>query len=128
MKTSEVIAQTASDSDSEAGVATPEPVQPKSSRIPRLELPPGIPQEILGQTVVFEPGRVGQYEDRLRVKCPNAAHGICSKSRSLKLGQDKYGERATEAFLGAWLAQSFLVSAANHRKPPTHEQILEYLV
>ena len=113
-------------------------VRPRTSRGPTVQRedtswPPGVPRIILGQAVTFEAGRRSScglataYEARLRVKCPNADHGQCNKSRSVRVDLKKYGPRAPEAFLGAWLELSFEVDRDEHRLPPSEECIRDYL-
>lgn len=84
-----------------------------------LRLPPGVPQTISGVMVRFVPGRATAthtYSDRLSVKCTNASHGQCAKSRSCALLQSTLGPRAAEAFLGAWLAKADAMEAGAHSK------------
>lgn len=83
------------------------------------ELPEGVLDTIAGSRVRFVPGRTTQshtYADRLSVRCTNAAHPACAKSRSMALLRTKFGLRSAEAFLGAWLAKAESMTSADHAK------------
>lgn len=91
---------------------------------------PPAPNEILGTAVAFIRGRADDswhYKDRLSVKCPNAAHGRCNKSRSLALDVEVFGPRAAEAYLGAWLQKADMPEGAHARYKPTRAEMRAYL-
>ena len=115
----------------DGGDDDPTPRQPRYQAAPSI-WPDGVPHSILSQRVTYEAAResglVGSSADaRIRVTCLNPAHGVCTKSRALSLQTGVFGQRAAEGFLGAWLRLSFEVSAEAHRRPPTREQIEQYL-
>ena len=69
----------------------------------------GVPDAILGQRVQRILGRAGggyHYHARIGVRCNNAAHGDCGRTRSTALLQDVFGPRAAEYYLATWLSQS----------------------
>lgn len=79
----------------------------------------GRPLFILGAKVSLVPGRVTlthTYFDRLSVRCTNEEHTKCQKSRSTSLMRDRFGERAAEASLGAWLAKAGSLQQSEHTK------------
>ena len=83
------------------------------------ELPEGVPHTIAGSRVRFVPGRKSEshtYADRLSVRCTNAAHPECAKSRSMSLLRTTFGIRSAEAFLGAWLAKAEAMTSTDHAK------------
>ena len=85
---------------------------------------------ILGQEVKFVPGRKDSrwsYADRWALQCSNPAHTECGKSRSLELDVHRFGQRACEGFLGAWLQQSHLEQPARKAFKPSADQIRAYL-
>lgn len=88
------------------------------------------PREILGQTVTYVRGRADArwlYHDRLSVKCNNPDHIQCKRSRSMELDRDVFGERAAEAFLGAWLLKSHLSQSRHKKWAPTRAEMREFL-
>ena len=56
------------------------------------------------------------YHDRLAVVCTNEAHQNCHLSRSVALLVDRFGAKAPEYFIGAWLAQSTSMPGERHKK------------
>lgn len=102
-----------------------------ASRRSRFVMPPGIPAQILGSSVLFVAGRISDthtYHDRLTIRCTNPAHAKCAKSRSLVLMKKKYGVRCAEAFLGAWLMKAESMDGKAHGKfAPTVSDMDEYL-
>lgn len=104
------------DDDHAALVAAPAPAA-QAGPVVHLAAAGGIPEVILGAKVTCIPGRrtaTQTYSDRLTVRCTNPAHGQCSKSRSLALMRNQFGQRCAEAFLGAWLARAEDMPAAQH--------------
>lgn len=104
----------ADDAASVVGPAMPE-AQPQVGRA----CPHWVPTEIGGMVVRFVPGRrtaSHTYSDRINIRCSNAAHIGCGKSRSLALMQDRLGPRCAEAFLGAWLLQADTMAGGHHAK------------
>lgn len=65
------------------------------------------------------------YHERLAVRCSNPAHR-CTKSRSVQLHVDRWGRRAAELFLGAWLSRSDLPEAAHRSFTPSDADIAAY--
>ena len=58
----------------------------------------------------------------VRVHCCNINHGKCRLFRSIRLGTDRYGPRAAQYYLGAWLRIAFESGdKAGHRKPTSAE-------
>lgn len=112
----------ASDDDIAGGGAAPpggalggQPVAARGQR----RLPDGFPADIQGMRVAFVAGRASAshtYADRVTVRCSNPAHQGCSKSRSLKLLESRFGVRAAELFLGAWLMKAESLDAQAHAK------------
>lgn len=89
----------------------------------------GIPHEIMGQRVSRIKGRHDvewSYYDRISVRCCNAHHHNCTKSRSLQLGSAEFGPRAAEYFLGAWLLASGLPADQHRRFAPTKAEMRAY--
>jgi hypothetical protein len=80
----------------------------------------GRPSSIQGVTVVHEKARDADgniVSEGLRVRCPNPNHhhGLY---RSLKLDLARFGQRAAEYYLGAWLLDAHASDdQRNHKKP-----------
>lgn len=88
------------------------------------------PGHIAGQVVTRVRGRSDnkwKYSDRLSIKCSNAAHGRCTKSRSCELDFSEFGANGVVGFLGAWLAKSHLPARAHRAYTPSRDEIREYL-
>lgn len=116
----------------EVGAAPAEPARAEPEQpVEHLAALGGIPEEILGAKVTHILGRrtrTHTYSDRLTVKCTNPAHLKCSKSRSLAMLRDKYGQRCAEVFLGAWLARADDMTSAEHlRHTPDEAAMRAYL-
>ena len=91
------------------------PAPPRAPTVPDAEVFSTIPHMIAGVPVKFVQVRHEICNHaRIEVKCPNPRH-VHTKSRSVMLGTDKWGPRAAEFFLGAWLAKSFETTEADHR-------------
>jgi len=87
------------------------------------------PREIQGQPVRVVAGRhFGgySYHDRLQVRCSNAAHHNCTKSRSTQLDLAVHGPRAAEFYLGAWLLQAHLPVEVHRKLMPRVADVREY--
>lgn len=88
-----------------------------------------LPTEIEGMPVYKVSGRQDNrwsYHGRLRVKCRNAEHEGCWKSRSIEMDKDRFGPRAAEFFLGAWQLQSHLPEARHRALKPTVAMVRSY--
>lgn len=113
-----------------ASVIGPPPSEAASRRSRGSRLPAFVPDEINGMPVSFVQGRLSMthtYHDRLSVRCSNPAH-TCTKSRSLGLLRDKFGDRCAEAFLGAWLAVANTMDQGAHAKyTPNVAEMTAYL-
>lgn len=91
-------------------------------------VPAKLPNSICGQHIHREHHvkRVG--DEGIRIRCNNPAHPRCKKFRALRLDKPKAGHVGAVGFLGAWLAQSQKMPAAEHQKfKPSKSQVLEYL-
>ncbi|CAK0908732.1 unnamed protein product, partial [Prorocentrum cordatum] len=84
----------------------------------------GVPHFIDGQRVTHESHVMpsGARHEGLRVRCSNPGHGACRCFRSTRVDVEKYGPRAAEYFLGAWLRLAHgAATKAAHRKPRREE-------
>jgi hypothetical protein len=84
---------------------------------------PEYPTHILGQHVTLEVkrGPSGAIIGRgLRVVCMNPAHNSHSRYRSVILDNDKFGNRAAEFYLQAWLTSAYEQTEEKHKgwRPP----------
>ena len=50
----------------------------------------------------------------IEVSCNNPEHLDCKKYRSVQMHRDKFGSRAAEFYLIAWLRQSFVLPEEEH--------------
>jgi len=76
------------------------------------------PTHLCGQALSIVRGRSDEtwhYHGRLSVRCSNAAHVGCTKSRSIELCTAELGPQAPLLFLGAWLAKSHDMPVAAHK-------------
>lgn len=140
VRSAEVGDQAAIDGQADAIVGGPESVVggPAESEAKsgasrsRHVLPEGVPSHIRGVPVYLVPGRrttTHSYSNRLTIQCCNTRHANCSKSRSLTLMADRFGARAAEAYLGAWMHKATKMTAEAHKKfAPKVSDMEEYLV
>ena len=73
------------------------------------------PVEINGVLVKRETHQ-GRGDSGLRITCTNPEHGLCTCYRSTKLWTDEFGMEAPVLFLKTWMAKSFSMDAATHRR------------
>ena len=106
-----------------------EPVVPADGAVVMAAAAPApyaIPEEIHGVRVRFVEGNDrgrGGYAARVQIRCPHHG-GRCGKSRSLVMGLPRWGPRAAEFFLGAWVAEGAALDEAAHRAfVPSEDQI-----
>ena len=88
------------------------------------------PTHILGMEVQIVRGRKDHrwsYADRLHITCRNKAHIGCHRSRSIVLNCHLLGERAAEAYLGAWLLASDCTAESHKAMRPSIAEQRDYL-
>ena len=87
----------------------------------------GVKTKFIGPHIQQRRSGAAQYHSRIGIPCPNEERK-CFKTRSLRLGVEKYGRRAAEAYLHAWGSIAHNMPEVDHRKfAPTHEQMVEAL-
>ncbi len=84
------------------------------------------PDFILGQRVMLQ-AHAGKNDEGLRVMCMDPRHAKCSRYRSTALQVHKWGERAAEAYLGAWLSFQCETREQHKAFQPRDADIQRYL-
>ena len=134
----DVLDEVAGDSSGDAGAGEAEvveevaaPAAPAAVVVapgpPADPRPDHVPDRICGAAVKYLTANPAKgYHSRIAVTCTVEGHS-CTKSRSLNLGLDRWGPRAAEYYIGAWLSAGPGMAEAAHRAlKPSEAQILAY--
>ena len=94
------------------------------------DLAPEWPTHLDGVRLTVESENVDpahHYHARLKIRCNNPEHLLCTKSRSTALQTEVFGINAPLYYLGAWLAASDMREADHKRHKPTVAAIRAYI-